>query len=171
MDWEAVGAVGEVLGALGVIVTLGYLATQVRQNTKALRTESYRAWGDQINRINLLPIDNPEFAELNGRAYLDPESLTDAEWQKVSVVMLSTMHLFEALFVGASEGTIDRKLWQAEQNSLKHWLAEPVVARWWALNPYGFTDEFRAMVDDLLAVPIEKGAIRDAYLVSPFGKT
>ncbi|MGE0621088.1 MAG: hypothetical protein AB7I04_23925 [Pseudomonadales bacterium] len=34
--WEAVGAVGEVLGALGVIVTLGYLAVQIRQNTLAM---------------------------------------------------------------------------------------------------------------------------------------
>ena len=36
MDWEAIGAVGEVLGALGVIVTLGYLAVQIRQNTRSM---------------------------------------------------------------------------------------------------------------------------------------
>ncbi len=30
MNWEAIGAVGEVLGAIGVIVTLGYLAVQIR---------------------------------------------------------------------------------------------------------------------------------------------
>lgn len=34
--WEAVGAVGELLGALGVIVTLVYLAVQIRQNTLAM---------------------------------------------------------------------------------------------------------------------------------------
>jgi len=34
--WEIVGAVGELLGALGVIVTLGYLAVQIRQNTLAM---------------------------------------------------------------------------------------------------------------------------------------
>ena len=36
MNWEAVGAVGEVLGAIGVIVTLVYLAVQIRQNTRAM---------------------------------------------------------------------------------------------------------------------------------------
>jgi hypothetical protein len=34
--WEIIGAIGELLGALGVIVTLGYLAVQIRQNTLAM---------------------------------------------------------------------------------------------------------------------------------------
>ena len=33
MNWEAIGAIGEVLGAAAVVVTLGYLAVQIRQNT------------------------------------------------------------------------------------------------------------------------------------------
>jgi hypothetical protein len=40
VDWEAIGALGEVLGATGVIVTLGYLAVQIRHNTRALRAAS-----------------------------------------------------------------------------------------------------------------------------------
>ncbi len=36
MNWEAIGAVGEVLGALGVVVTLGYLAVQIRRNTNSM---------------------------------------------------------------------------------------------------------------------------------------
>ena len=30
MDWAMVGALGEIMGALGVIITLGYLARQIR---------------------------------------------------------------------------------------------------------------------------------------------
>ena len=37
MNWEAIGAIGEVLGAIGVIVTLAYLAVQIRQNTRDIR--------------------------------------------------------------------------------------------------------------------------------------
>ena len=37
MNWEAVSAIGEIAGAAGVIVTLGYLSIQIRQNTKASR--------------------------------------------------------------------------------------------------------------------------------------
>ncbi len=40
MNWDAVGAVGEIIGALGVIVTLGYLARQVSENSRQMKTAS-----------------------------------------------------------------------------------------------------------------------------------
>ena len=36
MNWEAIGAIAELFGALGVIVTVGYLAVQIRQNSKLI---------------------------------------------------------------------------------------------------------------------------------------
>lgn len=36
MNWEAISAIGEMLGATGVILTLVYLALQIRQNTKSM---------------------------------------------------------------------------------------------------------------------------------------
>ena len=44
MNWETIGAVGEVAGAIGVVVTLIYLSVQIRQNTRAL---------DQSRIVNL----------------------------------------------------------------------------------------------------------------------
>ena len=40
MNWEAIGAIGEILGALGVVITLAYLATQIQQNTLTSKVES-----------------------------------------------------------------------------------------------------------------------------------
>ncbi len=39
MNWEAIGAIGEVLGALVVVITIGYLAVQIRQNTAQQKRE------------------------------------------------------------------------------------------------------------------------------------
>ena len=35
MNWEAIGAIGEIVGALAVVLTLGYLANQVRHAKEA----------------------------------------------------------------------------------------------------------------------------------------
>ena len=40
MNWEAAGALGEILGAIGVILTLVYLAIQIKRNTAALRVNA-----------------------------------------------------------------------------------------------------------------------------------
>ena len=62
MNWEAIGAVGEIVGAIAVVATLIYLAQQTRQNTKAVIAASSRNsnWG---------------FAEFNERIAKDPELL------------------------------------------------------------------------------------------------
>jgi hypothetical protein len=36
MDWNAVGAIGEIVGAIAVFLTLVYLAIQIRQNTHSM---------------------------------------------------------------------------------------------------------------------------------------
>ena len=52
MNWDALGALGELLGAAGVIVTLVYLAIQVRQNTDAVKTSSLEAVMDSWRIVN-----------------------------------------------------------------------------------------------------------------------
>ena len=47
LNWEALGAIGEVIGAGAVLVTLLFLITQLRQNTKSL-DESRRATVSQL---------------------------------------------------------------------------------------------------------------------------
>ena len=36
MNWDAVGAIAELLGAIGVIASLVYLATQIRQSREQM---------------------------------------------------------------------------------------------------------------------------------------
>ena len=43
MNWDAIGAVGEFIGAILVGATLIYLAFQLRQNTKALTSSTFQA--------------------------------------------------------------------------------------------------------------------------------
>ena len=40
---EALGNAGGFLGGIGVVVTLVYLATQIRQNTRVVRTSKFQA--------------------------------------------------------------------------------------------------------------------------------
>jgi hypothetical protein len=43
MDWNAAGALGEVLGAIAVVFTLAYLAKQVRQSNRIAKAEAFRS--------------------------------------------------------------------------------------------------------------------------------
>jgi hypothetical protein len=40
MNWEAIGAVAELVGSFAVVITIAYLVIQVRQNTKSAKSTS-----------------------------------------------------------------------------------------------------------------------------------
>ena len=64
MNWDAIGAVAEAIGAITVIVTLVYLTIQVRQNTKAIDRSTERGVFDDANEWMYKVIESPELAEL-----------------------------------------------------------------------------------------------------------
>jgi hypothetical protein len=64
VNWEAISAVGELLSAFAVLITLIYLATQVRQSN---RMEAARHWDTHMDRVreNFLAIaQSPDMARI-----------------------------------------------------------------------------------------------------------
>ena len=56
MNWDAIGAAGEILGALGVFGSLVYLASQIRENTHSLGADSLKSVLDGARDRWLLPL-------------------------------------------------------------------------------------------------------------------
>jgi len=81
MNWEAIGAVGEVIGAIAVVATLGYLIIQIRQNTRELQHSSSWAINQGLNQINQNIIENPDQIETFHRALGGLEDLTNTEFE------------------------------------------------------------------------------------------
>jgi len=79
MNWDALGAIAELVGAIGVLTTLGYLAIQIRDNTRSLEAASLQSVLDGPRDRYFLPMaQDPEMADiyargLNGLEHLDPE--------------------------------------------------------------------------------------------------
>jgi hypothetical protein len=65
MNWEAIGAVGEILSAIAVIATLGYLATQIHQSRKATIAEVYQSRALARGAATLqVALNSPDFHKI-----------------------------------------------------------------------------------------------------------
>lgn len=60
MSWDAIGAIAELLDAIAVIVTIGYLATQLRQSSKISRTDALDDIQGRFNVRNGLLVEVSE---------------------------------------------------------------------------------------------------------------
>ncbi len=62
MNWEAAGAIGEIVGALAVVVTLGYLAMQVRSAREAAADTNRLNRANNVMDIALALATHPDLA-------------------------------------------------------------------------------------------------------------
>ena len=87
MDWDAIGAMGEVLGAVSVLITLLYLSRQISASNKALNTTSTTAMVDGFNQFNTWAISTEDLAKTNFYMSNEPEAeLSDLEKNKLRVM-------------------------------------------------------------------------------------
>lgn len=93
MNWEAISAIGELVGAAAVVITLGYLALQIRQNTKINASSIRQSFYDYTTRQMLQGVESGEFNELLGRAMMTDEVLSSGE-------RIQLLRFSQAVFVG-----------------------------------------------------------------------
>ena len=85
MNWDAIGAIAETLGAVGVIASLVYLATQIRhsrdqmsQNTRAMQAGAHQLYEQGVSSLIMDAVRIPDFHRVLSQGWINFEEL-DAE--------------------------------------------------------------------------------------------
>jgi hypothetical protein len=98
---DAIGAVAEGLGALGVIVSLAYLASQIRQNTLSNRIAAKQNTTNQFVSFTRDLAQNPELLWVCEHGRSQDEPLDEEILPTLSRGGDSSGHLFAAPVLGA----------------------------------------------------------------------
>ena len=106
MNWDAIGAIGEIAGAIGVIVSLLYLGGHVRANTMAARAAAYQVMGVEISNLWHDWSTDPEMADLLSRAFAG-QDLTEGETVQFIYLYVSALRLYETTWRQVELGLLD----------------------------------------------------------------
>ena len=132
MNWDALGAIAETLGALGVIATLVYLATQIRHNTNELKGAAIR----EINNIEYELCkevrDDPELYENAIRGMLAWDSQPPRDQARTHMYFYSYTRWFETCWTFWRRGALDEAALKSRENFMFAILSNPAGGRgWW----------------------------------------
>ncbi|MEZ5553810.1 MAG: hypothetical protein R3E82_23235 [Pseudomonadales bacterium] len=131
MNWDAIGAVGEIVGAIAVLLTLGYLALQIRQNNKSIRSSIYTSWVDIGSLVHTLRAEYPEVFEKAISPGREPELLTKQEAQIAESICAHMFNLFEAHYLHYVNGTIDEHVFDSKRRNMRWRMESPFVRQTW----------------------------------------
>jgi len=116
MNWDAIGAVGEIVGAVAVIITLLYLASQIRQATRATQAASVQT-ASALDQDFLLILGQDPVAARVWTAYTfgDPDTLSEDEQRQGYYLFASILRRLENIYHQHRLGTISEEVWRARQ--------------------------------------------------------
>jgi hypothetical protein len=137
------------VGAIAVVVSLIYLATEVRSNARATREASMRSTSDSFTRWVQQLSAHPELRELYYRGIHDFDSLEGADLVGFSVVMLEMFRLSEEVYYQRLEGQLGPRLWRGTEVGLRDLNAYPGIQAWWRSRSHWFGEEFANHINQL----------------------
>jgi hypothetical protein len=146
MNWEAIGAVAEILASVGVVISLLYLAVQIRAQTIESRLATGNELANQLNVTYSILSSNRDFADVFLRGLQSFPSLDTAERVQFAAHMNRTFRVVEAMFNQYRWRRIDDSVWQGLDAALKDLCTYPGTQAWWSLRKHWFCDEFQAHV-------------------------
>ncbi len=144
---EALGNIGDFLGGIGVVITLIYLAGQIRQNTRSIRTSAFQAaQRDIADKLDGLSND-PELI----RIYFDGnhrfESFSKEDRRRYAAFMTGWLRRYETLLYQTRLGNIDREQWEGVLTELRTAFKYSGARAWWAQANGAFNRDLREFVE------------------------
>ena len=152
MNWDALGAIGELVGATAVIGSMLYVAVQIRQNTEESRISRSQNLLTATSDANALIATDPDLARIVKEGTFDFDALSALDRIRFSTFFFSFMAKFDFAYHQNLTGNIDRTFWRQTDNDIATFIQLPGTRRWWAQDKIRFSPGFREYVDKRIEV-------------------
>ena len=154
MNWDVIGAVGELIGATAVVLTIFYLARQISQNTHQTKLSSIQA----INASNdsaFDPIYIPENSRIWTRCHAKLSDVDDHERAVFDMLMARLIGSFDTSTYQHQNGAYDDATYRRLTVFYTSFLSTPGGAEWYASRKHLFSDATQAALQN--APPLHSG--------------
>jgi hypothetical protein len=148
MNLDDLANIGQVIGAIAVVISLIYVALQIRQNTNAVRSATAQTVHEHFARWYHLVAANDELAKIVANGLRDYGSLSEHERVRFIAAFMSFLSYSQNAFLKWRDGLLASSLWMGWELVIMNLVCAPGGKAFWKDRAYMFGDEFRRYIDD-----------------------
>ncbi len=147
MDWDVAASIAEVIGAIAVVVSFIYLATQIRASTKATKAAAFQAAVQSEMDFGAILIDNAGIWE----KLITGAPLSEGEETRAAIVLYNQFMLdSERRFHQYNSGYLEASAWEGRLRSLPLLVKFSIFERWkTSLGGMAHSADFLELLDEL----------------------
>ena len=143
-DWASIS---EMVGALAIVITLIYVAYELRENTRAMQVTSRQALSNQDLTYFQTGLDSAVIARAMSK-YRNGEDLTDLEIAQLEERQHLNFRVFEHAFSLRRSDALDSLEWKRYENVIRLKICGNRFAQsMWSRGKKGFDNEFMGYVE------------------------
>lgn len=150
MTLQDIGSIGEIVGALAVVVSLFYVGSQIRQNTAAVRSSTAQAVHDNYASWYTSIANNRELTEIAVAGLKDFSGLAETEKAMFISAFMGFLSYSQNAFYQWRAGSLSPQLWVGWEALIINLVGAPGGKQFWAERGYAFGSEFRDHVENVL---------------------
>jgi len=147
---QDLGSIGELIAAVATIGTLAYLAVQVRQNTRALRSSTCQEISNDMSVSSETVASHRDLSAVLVKGAEDLASLSPDERLRFSFFHLMTFRRLESVFIQRRLGFIAPELTEGFERSVISVISSGGGAQWWKSAKPALSADFAAYIDQKL---------------------
>jgi hypothetical protein len=151
MSLEQLGVIANIVGAIAIVITLVYLAIQIKDNARSSRSAAVTDATTAMQAFYQELGSNPETCKLFLTAVTNPDELSQQEQFQYVMLMHSCFLGFQRSFILAREGTLDVALRDSIGTAIHAINRSPGMHLYWRQRKAYFQPEFVEWVEGLLA--------------------
>jgi hypothetical protein len=142
----------QMIAGVAVIVSLVFVALQVRIGVRMLRDAAIRNHTDKIQSVSRMISENPQLSELWARgSKTGLDALTDGERAQFVNFYTYVLRVWEELYLQYRSGLMDNALWAANMRILRDTHQMRGAQEVWAVRRHLFTDDFQKFYETYAA--------------------
>ena len=166
VNWDAIGAIAEILSAAGVIGSLVYLGVQIQSNTRTMKArasfDATHSWAS----FNEAAVEWPdELFDVVIKSF-DPstphEDFSDLQTGRLGIAFRALFQKLEGQYFLRKHGYLESELWEKRRMWARGLLNLPFYERWWELEKEQaiYTDAFIAEIEEAESIDVVVAGIR-----------
>ena len=150
MELQALANLGEFIGGIGVVISLIYVAFQVKSNTRSQRNDITARTLERLSSMQREMVTNIELNKLVVVALRDVYALEQLDRIRFAWWFTEFFSAMEFLYDQHRQGNVDPDMWERWRTTLRWWLTYRGTLEWWRCVPTPFTKSFSQLVTTLI---------------------
>ena len=149
MNWEAISAVSQLVGSIAVVLSVLYLAIQLRSSTRVAKVAAQDAAASALRDVTKPFMENAELGRLWRAGLEDLSKLSSDDQARFFHAAHQFLKALETIHFHYTYGLLDAQLWRGWKELLRHYVASPGIAYYLELRGDVFSERFRTFLSQL----------------------